>query len=164
MARNRSGGHARRTTAWACVAIAVAFTCVSCGDNGGADGSTVSVPRLIGKPTRDAETFLDTHGIRARYSNYPDDADVAGCRIGGQRPIGEAPADVTVVMRLDCSPHAGASCHPSYDPCLKISSLDYDCLDASNDGPDYTSGPVTVKGPDQFDLDPDGDGVACQGD
>jgi hypothetical protein len=39
---------------------------------------------------------------------------------------------------------------------------DYDCAGGSGNGPLYT-GPVTVVGPDEFDLDREGDGVGCEG-
>lgn len=38
---------------------------------------------------------------------------------------------------------------------------DYDCEGGSGDGPGYT-GPVTVVGSDDYDLDRDGDGRGCQ--
>ena len=37
---------------------------------------------------------------------------------------------------------------------------DVDCRGGSGDGPEYT-GPVQVIGSDVYDLDRDGDGVAC---
>jgi hypothetical protein len=51
-------------------------------------------------------------------------------------------------------------CHPSYEPCVPNAS-DVDCLGGSADGPAYT-GRVTVVGPDDFNLDPDGDGIGCE--
>lgn len=53
------------------------------------------------------------------------------------------------------------NCHPSYDPCLDPNASDYDCAGGSGDGPEYT-GPVRVIGPDEYDLDADGDGSACE--
>ena len=50
-------------------------------------------------------------------------------------------------------------CHPSYEPCVPIAS-DVDCEGGSGNGPVYT-GSVRVIGPDEYDLDRDGDGVAC---
>jgi Protein of unknown function (DUF2510) len=55
----------------------------------------------------------------------------------------------------------GDECHPSYDPCVPIAS-DVDCEGGSGNGPAYT-GTVRVIGPDEYDLDRDGDGVACDG-
>jgi hypothetical protein len=52
--------------------------------------------------------------------------------------------------------------HPSYQgACLDPNASDYDCEGGSGDGPEYT-GPVQVVGPDDYDLDRDGDGVACE--
>ena len=57
----------------------------------------------------------------------------------------------------------GSGCDPNYSgACLDPSSPDYDCAGGSGDGPDYT-GRVEVVGNDHFDLDRDGDGVACEG-
>jgi hypothetical protein len=55
---------------------------------------------------------------------------------------------------------AEANCHASYQPCLDPSASDYDCDGGEGDGPEYT-GPVTVSGPDDYDLDRDGDGTGC---
>jgi hypothetical protein len=53
-------------------------------------------------------------------------------------------------------------CHPSYQgACLDPNASDYDCEGGSGDGPEYT-GPVQVVGPDDYDLDSDGDGSACE--
>jgi hypothetical protein len=53
-------------------------------------------------------------------------------------------------------------CHASYQgACLDPNASDYDCAGGSGDGPEYT-GPVQVVGSDDFDLDRDGDGVACE--
>lgn len=51
-------------------------------------------------------------------------------------------------------------CHPSYQPCVPIAS-DVDCAGGSGNGPEYT-GRVEVIGPDEYDLDRDGDGVGCE--
>jgi hypothetical protein len=59
------------------------------------------------------------------------------------------------------APEAANDCHPSYDPCVPIAS-DVDCEGGSGNGPEYT-GTVRVIGPDEYDLDRDGDGVACDG-
>lgn len=53
-------------------------------------------------------------------------------------------------------------CHPSYEgACLDPTASDYDCEGGSGDGPLYT-GPVTVVGSDEYGLDSDGDGSACE--
>ncbi|MEH3052547.1 MAG: hypothetical protein PGN13_00870 [Patulibacter minatonensis] len=54
-------------------------------------------------------------------------------------------------------------CDPSYSgACLEEGAGDYDCAGGSGDGPNYVSGPITVTGSDPYDLDRDGDGVACE--
>jgi hypothetical protein len=56
----------------------------------------------------------------------------------------------------------GANCDPNYaDQCLDPNAYDYDCEGGTGDGPKYT-GPVRVVGEDPYDLDRDGDGVACE--
>jgi hypothetical protein len=57
-------------------------------------------------------------------------------------------------------PPPSDECHPSYDPCVPIAS-DVDCEGGSGNGPLYT-GRVRVIGPDEYDLDSDGDGVGCE--
>ena len=53
------------------------------------------------------------------------------------------------------------SCHPSYEgECVPITS-DADCASGSGNGPAYVQGPVRVVGPDEYGLDRDGDGMAC---
>lgn len=56
---------------------------------------------------------------------------------------------------------ASGGCHPSYSGCVPMAS-DVDCAGGSGNGPAYASGPIQVIGPDVFDLDRDGDGVACE--
>jgi hypothetical protein len=54
----------------------------------------------------------------------------------------------------------GSNCDPNYSGCLNPNASDYDCAGGSGNGPYYT-GKVYVYGNDRFDLDRDGDGVAC---
>ncbi|WP_371871002.1 excalibur calcium-binding domain-containing protein [Mycolicibacterium agri] len=37
-----------------------------------------------------------------------------------------------------------------------------DCASGSGNGPEYVAGPVYVVGNDIYELDRDGDGVACE--
>jgi resuscitation-promoting factor RpfB len=55
---------------------------------------------------------------------------------------------------------AGNGCDPNYTPCVPIAS-DVDCAGGSGNGPAYVEGPIQVIGSDPYDLDRDGDGVAC---
>ncbi len=55
----------------------------------------------------------------------------------------------------------GRSCDPNYaGACLEPDAYDYDCSGGDGDGPLYT-GQVRVVGDDHYDLDRDGDGIAC---
>lgn len=56
---------------------------------------------------------------------------------------------------------APSGCDPNYSgACVPIAS-DVDCAGGSGNGPAYTTGPVYVVGADIYDLDRDGDGIAC---
>jgi hypothetical protein len=57
-------------------------------------------------------------------------------------------------------PASSGGCDPNYTSCVPIAS-DVDCAGGSGDGPAYANGPVTVVGSDIYDLDRDGDGIAC---
>ncbi len=54
-------------------------------------------------------------------------------------------------------PLVGGNRHPSYSPCLPIVD-DLDCADVRAMG----KAPVTIKGPDIYRLDRDGDGIGCE--
>lgn len=64
------------------------------------------------------------------------------------------PAPVPFVQSSTCDPNYSGACVP-------IDS-DVDCAGGSGNGPSYVRGPVTVIGSDIYDLDRDGDGVACE--
>lgn len=64
-----------------------------------------------------------------------------------------APAPTTVPAKQ--------SCNPNYSGCLKPDASDYDCAGGSGDGPYYT-GVVQVIGHDEYGLDRDKDGWACE--
>jgi hypothetical protein len=48
-----------------------------------------------------------------------------------------------------------------YSPCIPPGP-DVDCVGGSGDGPRYRDGPIYVTGSDPYDLDRDGNGVACE--
>ncbi|MEW2462315.1 G5 domain-containing protein [Microbacterium sp. NPDC047426] len=71
--------------------------------------------------------------------------------IGTRQP---APAPVPLVQ-------PAADCHSSYaGVCVPIAS-DVDCDGGGGSGPAYVRGPLQVVGPDVYELDRDGDGIAC---
>jgi hypothetical protein len=76
--------------------------------------------------------------------------------------LGDVPAPSIPDEPSDPAPSdPGGDCHPSYEgACLDPNSIDYDCENGSGDGPDYT-GPVRVVSDDPYDLDRDGNGIAC---
>ncbi|MEL4320309.1 G5 domain-containing protein [Leifsonia sp. YIM 134122] len=71
-----------------------------------------------------------------------------------------APAPVPVAEPAP-APAPGGDCDSNYaDACVPISS-DVDCAGGSGNGPAYVAGPVRIVGSDIYDLDRDGDGIAC---
>lgn len=71
--------------------------------------------------------------------------------------------EITSQPKLTPSPEnkkPSPSCDPNYSGCVPIAS-DVDCSSGSGNGPAYT-GRTTVIGTDIYDLDRDGDGVACE--
>ncbi|WP_085511510.1 G5 domain-containing protein [Plantibacter flavus] len=73
--------------------------------------------------------------------------------VGTRQPAPPPPAPV--------ADPAGGGCDPNYEgQCVPIAS-DVDCAGGSGNGPAYTPGPVYVVGSDVYDLDRDGDGIAC---
>jgi micrococcal nuclease len=80
------------------------------------------------------------------------DAEATAVGLWGDTPIDEPTSEVTA------KPIAKSSkCHPSYDPCLPIVA-DLNCPEVRAMG----KAPVTVKGPDDYKLDRDGDGIGCE--
>ncbi|GIF51517.1 hypothetical protein Afe04nite_60560 [Asanoa ferruginea] len=67
-------------------------------------------------------------------------------------------APVTQVVAVGTKP--ASKCDPNYSGCVPIAS-DVDCAGGSGNGPAYVQGPVRVIGDDIYDLDRDGDGIAC---
>lgn len=70
------------------------------------------------------------------------------------------------------APTTTAPCNANYAKCLNSAS-DYDCVGDSDDadwsgaagdqdGPNFVSGPFAVTGSDQFGLDKNGNGIACE--
>lgn len=55
-----------------------------------------------------------------------------------------------------------SDCHPGYEGACVPFASDVDCAGGSGNGPAYVRGPVRIVGDDPYDLDRDGDGVACE--
>lgn len=78
------------------------------------------------------------------------------------QPVNEVTANGTRVPPPPAPPAAVSNgCDPNYDgACVPIAS-DVDCAGGSGNGPAYVAGPVRIIGSDIYDLDRDGDGIAC---
>ncbi|HUR22631.1 MAG TPA: thermonuclease family protein [Acidimicrobiales bacterium] len=70
----------------------------------------------------------------------------------------------TVARPVPTTAAAPSGCHPSYSgACVPTGFSDVDCAGGSGNGPGYVSGKrFQVVGPDVYDLDNDGDGLACE--
>ena len=78
------------------------------------------------------------------------------------RKVLRAPVNRVVAVGTRVEPAAGSDCDQNYTgACVPIDS-DVDCAGGSGNGPSYVAGPVRVVGVDIYDLDRDGDGVACE--
>ena len=98
--------------------------------------------------------------IVARKQGYETDRRMLTI-VRKQKPRAVATVTPAPTPEPTPEPTPAQSCHPDYDgACLDPSSYDYDCDGGSGDGPDYT-GEVRVVGDDPYDLDRDGDGIAC---
>ncbi len=73
-------------------------------------------------------------------------------------------AAILLALRLAVPGGAAAQdCHPSYEGvCVPDGVSDVDCAGDEGNGPEYVRGPVYVVGPDEYELDRDGDGIACE--
>ena len=72
-------------------------------------------------------------------------------------PAGSSPATAPASPLTLVGGGRPTDCHPSYTPCLPIVS-DLDCAEVVAMG----AAPVTVKGPDDYELDPEDDGLGCE--
>jgi hypothetical protein len=131
----------------------------------------VIVPDVVGEKLPSARTTLRQAELRPRIerrpSNEPPGTVLSQSPVAG-REVREGRTVRLVVAKPKPPPPppqpngGGGNCHPSYTgACLDPNASDYDCAGGSGDGPKYT-GTVTVVGPDEFDLDADGDGVGCE--
>jgi uncharacterized protein YabE (DUF348 family) len=75
--------------------------------------------------------------------------------------IAKKPVTQVIAIGTKEELQAEPACDPNYDgACVPIAS-DVDCAGGTGNGPAYVQGPVTVTGSDIYDLDRDGDGIAC---
>ncbi len=73
---------------------------------------------------------------------------------------------IGVAMGLTFAPvpmAQSSECDSNYEgACVPANVSDVDCASGSGNGPEYVAGPVYVVGDDIYELDRDGDGVACE--
>jgi hypothetical protein len=125
--------------------------------------TTVDDPTLASGTT--AVTVVGVPGVRTTTWSitYTDGRETH--RVKVSEVVTTSPVDqVTAVGSYVAPPPVAAApsgCDPNYSgACVPIAS-DVDCAGGSGNGPAYTSGPVYVVGVDIYDLDRDGDGIAC---
>jgi hypothetical protein len=83
-------------------------------------------------------------------------------RIDGRYDVRATRGSKVIRFQYGGQSSSGPTCDPNYaGACLRPDVSDYDCEGGSGDGPSYT-GRVEVVGDDHYDLDRDGDGVACE--
>lgn len=79
-------------------------------------------------------------------------------------PIEPAPEPAPIPVPAEPvqpAPPVNGECDPNYTSCVPIDPDDVDCAGGSGNGPSYFNGTATVIGIDIYDLDRDGDGIAC---
>ena len=128
------------------------------------------VPDVVGRSEAAAVSRLREAGFKVSVSRETRTSGEDGVVLS-QNPAGSSRAKpgstiaivVSSVIRTVSPPPPPppSNCTPGYDPCLTPAS-DYDCAGGSGNGPAYADGPIYVTGSDPYDLDSDGDGVACE--
>src|SRR3954453_16298903 len=137
---------------------------VECGNTrGGAENVTgvrVSCSDARSFARKFASRRITRSGLVALGGGRPYQATVR--RLGGKYAVRATRGSKVIRFQYRAGGGGRSGCDPNYSgACLDPNSPDYDCAGGSANGPDYT-GLVHVVGDDHFDLDRDGDGVACE--
>jgi endonuclease YncB( thermonuclease family) len=112
-------------------------------------------------PRYDSTDGYGEHPLETAYYAITAEPFLPECQPGFtevQQAVAQAPAPEPAPEPAAAQPERG--CDPNYTGCVPIDS-DVDCAGGSGNGPSYT-GRVEVIGVDIYDLDRDGDGVACE--
>jgi hypothetical protein len=107
------------------------------------------------------ETKVRTKGVKGTKTLTYEVTSSGGTETGRKlvrTVVSQKP--VTKVVAVGTKKKSGGNCHASYSPCVPIAS-DVDCEGGGGNGPAYVDGPIRVTGSDEYDLDRDGDGIAC---
>ena len=147
--------------------LAVIFTAVltSCAASGATEAS--SGPEITRSPVTEV---APVEPITAPPTTMPPTTvpTTTVAPVTSTRPPATTPRTTLDTPDTTAAPRASApdtgSCHPSYvGTCLPADASDVDCGGGSGNGPVYaTVKRFQVVGPDVFDLDRDGDGIACE--
>ncbi|WP_299057325.1 PASTA domain-containing protein [uncultured Nocardioides sp.] len=127
------------------------------------------VPVVGGRSEAEARRILREAGFRVRVTSEERTSGADGSILrqsprAGRRVAPNAFIDVVVLDLVAPAPEPSEppeDCTSGYDPCL-APMTDYDCAGGEGDGPGYIDGPVYIEGSDPYELDNDGDGVACE--
>ena len=148
------GAPVRRRAVVAAAGLVVLVLAVA---TGCADQPTGEETRATGSaPTTERSTPRTTHRTTSTTTTPPTTAPPTTV----PPPPPPPPPPPTTAPPPPPPPAPSGGCHPSYSPCVPFAS-DVDCAGGSGNGPAYT-GRVNVIGPDEYDLDRDGDGVGCE--
>jgi beta-lactam-binding protein with PASTA domain len=126
-----------------------------------------AVPSVVGQSEAAAVSRLQDAGFDVSVTTETRTSGKDGVVLR-QSPAGAELAkpgsNITIVVSNVVRPVAAPpsqNCTAGYRPCLPPAS-DYDCAGGSGNGPEYAYGPIYVTGSDPYDLDSEGDGIACE--
>lgn len=129
--------------------------------------STVDDPNLAAGTTATTTTGVNGEKVTTYEVTFEDGVEVSRRVVGETVSIpvvNEVISNGTYVAPPPPPPPPAAAvedCDPNYaDACVPVAS-DVDCAGGSGNGPAYVQGPVRIVGTDIYDLDRDGDGIAC---
>lgn len=127
--------------------------------------TTTAAPEVVASTESDPPRTTTTPTTSPEQEVAPNHSSTSSPTESSTAPTSttEAPSATTTVM----STTPGPACHPAYSgECVPFAS-DVDCAKRGRgrggNGPEFVAGPFTVVDPDTdpYDLDPDGDGIAC---
>jgi hypothetical protein len=158
----RRGSFSAHRPAWiAAGVVAILFIGALAGANDEAPSSTPAGAQLgtsttIPEPSTPPPTTEPTTTTSVAVAPPPAPPQPPAVpRTTTKKPAAPAPAP------QPAEPAPKPTCDPNYSGCVPIAS-DVDCLGGSGNGPAYVKGPIRVIGTDIYDLDRNGDGVACE--
>jgi hypothetical protein len=144
----------------------VPFESVSVDDaNRDVGSSAVTTTGQAGTRVRTYEVTT-TDGVETNRTLIGETVTVAPVQqvtsVGTRVPyVAPAPVAAPAPAPAPAAAPAAGGCDSNYSgACVPVAS-DVDCAGGSGNGPAYVQGPVTVVGSDVYDLDRDGDGIAC---